>query len=450
VKEETTALARIGGVTAPVDRAAYAKVGFGLMTFKYLVDAGLIFFASGEWLSPLIYLAPVATLRMEALTGGPAWLPVALVLWTLPFIWVGVSMTIRRARHANLPPSLGLLFFMPVVNYLFMLALCLVPEGRGGATPVPLRGDDRAVWAALTGVLSGAGFGLAMTLTSVFLLGEYGGALFLGTPFVMGAIASLVFNLRGPRGVGANMLLALTTVGVAGGLLLLFALEGALCLAMAFPIAAALCFMGVLLGRGLAIAEQKRALITQVCALPLFALAEPPQVPQVYSVTSAIDIEAAPEVVWSYVTGVTPLELEAPPDWFFELGIAYPTRAWLDGQGAGAVRHCEFSTGPFIEPITAWEPPHLLAFDVASQPPTMHEWSPYDTVYAPHLDGALQSRRGEFRLSPLPGGGTRLEGTTWYTFQMGPQSYWVLWSDALIGAIHHRVLRHIQSISEAA
>jgi len=164
---------------------------------------------------------------------------------------------------------------------------------------------------------------------------------------------------------------------------------------------------------------------------------------------SAVDVQAPPEVVWGHVTGVTPLALEAPPRWFFDLGIAYPTRAWLDGQGVGAVRHCEFSTGAFIEPITTWDPPHHLAFDVADQPPTMHEWSPYDTVYAPHLDGALLSRRGEFRLAPLPGGGTRLTGTTWYTFQMGPQVYWRLWSDALIGAIHQRVLRHVRGLAEA-
>ena len=33
-------------------------------------------------------------------------------------------------------------------------------------------------------------------------------------------------------------------------------------------------------------------------------------------------------------------------------------------------------------------------------------------------------RRGEFRLIPLPGGRTRLEGRTWYTLDMAPALVW--------------------------
>jgi hypothetical protein len=73
---------------------------------------------------------------------------------------------------------------------------------------------------------------------------------------------------------------------------------------------------------------------------------------------------------------------------------------------------------------------------------------PYRHVNAPHLVGNMRSRRGEFRLVPLPGGGTRLEGTTWYEIEMFPQPYWGLWSDALIHAIHTRVLAHIERLVE--
>src|SRR6185436_19561820 len=110
--------------------------------------------------------------------------------------------------------------------------------------------------------------------------------------------------------------------------------------------------------------------------------------------------------------------------WFFRQGIAYPVRARIDGRGVGAVRHCEFSTGAFVEPITAWEEPSRLAFDVTSQPPPMTEWSPYQDLHPPHLDSTIRSRRGEFRLIALPGGRTRLEGRTWYTLSLYPQLYW--------------------------
>lgn len=74
-------------------------------------------------------------------------------------------------------------------------------------------------------------------------------------------------------------------------------------------------------------------------------------------------------------------------------------------------------------PITRWEPGARLSFDVRSQPPSMTELSPYRHVNAPHLEGYMVSRRGEFRLTALPGGRTRLEGSTWYTMAIFPESY---------------------------
>jgi hypothetical protein len=142
-------------------------------------------------------------------------------------------------------------------------------------------------------------------------------------------------------------------------------------------------------------------------------------------------------------------ELDPPSEWFFHTGIAYPVRARLSGRGVGAVRYCEFSTGPFVEPITTWDEPRLLAFDVRSQPHAMKEWSPYKYVHAPHLDNSLRSKKGQFLMTELPGGKTRLEGTTWYELEMYPSLYWAIWSDASIHAIHMRVLEHVKRRAEA-
>jgi hypothetical protein len=79
----------------------------------------------------------------------------------------------------------------------------------------------------------------------------------------------------------------------------------------------------------------------------------------------------------------------------------------------------------------------------------MKEWSPFRHVHPPHLDDSLRSKRGEFRLVPLPGGRTRLEGSTWYELSMSPELYWKAWTDALLHAIHTRVLRHVKRLSEA-
>ena len=147
------------------------------------------------------------------------------------------------------------------------------------------------------------------------------------------------------------------------------------------------------------------------------------------AVVSAVDIDAPPETVWRNVITFPPLA--EPDDWVFRAGVAYPVRADIEGRGPGAVRYCVFSTGPFVEPIEVWGEPELLRFRVEDQPEPMREWSPY-AIHPPHLHGFLVSHRGQFKLTPLPGGRTRLEGTTWYTNRMWPAGYWQLWSDAII------------------
>jgi hypothetical protein len=42
-----------------------------------------------------------------------------------------------------------------------------------------------------------------------------------------------------------------------------------------------------------------------------------------------------------------------------------------------------------------------------------------------------------------------LIGTTWYSNRMEPQTYWKIWSDALIHRIHMCVLEQIEREAEA-
>ena len=49
---------------------------------------------------------------------------------------------------------------------------------------------------------------------------------------------------------------------------------------------------------------------------------------------------------------------------------------------------------------------------------------------------------------PLPGGRTRLEGTTWYRHHIWPADYWRIWSDWILHSIHQRVLQHVKRLSE--
>lgn len=223
-----------------------------------------------------------------------------------------------------------------------------------------------------------------------------------------------------------------------------------MCLPMAALIALPGAILGGLLGRALAGGVPPRISHTMMLFLgvPLLATFESlPRTSPSFQVTTVVEIDAPPGRVWENVIRFSPLP--PPTELLFQIGVAFPQRAWIDGQGVGAVRHCEFSTGSFVEPITGWDPPTRLGFDVSAQPAPMNEWSPYRQIVPPHLDHHFRSRRGEFPLTPLSGDQTRLEGTTWYELDFFPLPYWRLWADWIVHSIHRRVLDHIKLVSES-
>ncbi|HVE83428.1 MAG TPA: SRPBCC family protein [Myxococcales bacterium] len=441
-------------VSEPVSRRAYAATGFGLTAVKYLLDAGAVYLATGRFWTPAAYLSPLLSMREAEIRPAPQWLLVAMGVWALPFLWIGLTMTMRRAVDAGRSPWTGLLYFVPLVNYGWMLALCFLPSRTRlpAERRLPLVGHT--LRSALIGVAASTGLGLGVLLLSVTVLGQYGAALFLGAPVLVGAVSSYALNRERPHSLASSMGAAMAALVLTCGASLLFALEGVACIAMALPIGSAGALLGAVIGRAIARDAGRPTAIAHLllvaAAVPLLSAFEPvdqARAPR-HQVVSAVEVDAPPEAVWPNVIAFG--DLPPPSELVFRAGIAYPVRARITGQGAGAVRRCEFSTGAFEEPITAWEPPRRLSFDVASQPPPMTEQSPYRHVHPPHLDGYFRSVRGEFRLVPLPGGRTRLEGSTWYELDLAPAPYWGLWADALVHAIHQRVLEQIKLRSEAA
>jgi hypothetical protein len=183
--------------------------------------------------------------------------------------------------------------------------------------------------------------------------------------------------------------------------------------------------------------------------LPTGALVEKiSTVAPTYEVVTSVDVAAPPAVVWNRVVQFD--QIQEQPAWYFRAGIAYPIRATIAGNGPGAIRRCEFSTGAFVEPITVWDEPRRLAFDVVEHPAPLRELSIYSKVYAPHINGYFSSTRGEFRLIPAARGHTRLEGHTRYSVAIYPQGYWRATSEFLLHRIHLRVLQQVKRESEAA
>ena len=281
---------------------------------------------------------------------------------------------------------------------------------------------------------------------------DLGGTSLLFLPTLIGFLAPYLRQrlFREPTGTfnyyGYAALAMVSTLA----LILVFGLDGAICIAMAVPLVVPLALVGAWIAKRVAPPHDGPSgvasvvLLTAVGFLSFDALKPPPAL---RPVQTALVIDAPPQRVWDSM-----LEFETadpPTDWLFRVGIAYPVDARVEGTGTDAVRYCNFSTGSFVEPITVWDEPQLLAFDVAAQPDPLVEQNPFHDIRPAHLETAFRSRRGQLRLEALSDGRTLLEGTTWYEVDMGPEFYWRWWSDAIVHRIHRRVLETVRERSEA-
>ncbi len=406
------------GLRQCVSRFEYGLVGIALSFVKYAVELGVIAYFCGLFYTPFDFISPFLSSREKYLGLMPSWIGWAWLIWTLPFLWIGVCMSVRRAFDAGISPWIGLVILVPFLNILGMLVLAMVPTDKR-STPVRNLVNEREerdativaeladiyrptmtepgrlispnesipiLSSAIFGIGVGAAYLVVSVLASVYALGSYGTAMFFGAPIISCAVSAYCLNRRIDRGFGVTCLHALVT------------------------------------------------LLTAAIISP------------VIEVRSQVIVEAPIESVWDHVIDFP--EITDKPTGILRTGVAYPVRARIEGSGIGAIRYCEFSTGTFVEPITVWDKPNRLSFDVTSQPEPMSELSPYRHIHPPHLDGSFQSIRGEFRLMRLDGNRTRLEGITWYQIDLGPRVYWRLWTDWIIHRIHERVLKHVKAEAE--
>ncbi|HEY9784413.1 MAG TPA: SRPBCC family protein [Candidatus Obscuribacterales bacterium] len=451
-----------------LDRLPYLITGTVLLGIKYNIDRAIAWFGFNRSWSLTEYFWPGKTIDVLLTSKGEQAFFGTLIAASLPFIWIGVVLTLRRMRAAKLPLWLVKLFFLPFVNLIMFLVLCLFPS-RPEVDPFEKHQKEvqeqkeKEHWLhdASEGKLASAMKAILLPLPiaglfiyfGVMTLKTYGWGIFLGVPFVQGMTSAMLYARSVKRGLWESILVGISAVSGLGFLLFLFAFEGVICLLMAAPIMLALGMMGALLGWALQKTNPQRAesvniMLAISLSVPLLMGAEWAVLPEAptFSVTTSVDIKAPPEVVWHNV--VSFCKLPPPRDWLFKTGIAYPMYARIDGRGPGAIRHCVFSTGEFVEPITVWDEPRVLRFDVSAQPKAMRELAIVPDANPPHLDNYLLSKQGEFHLVRMPDGNTHLEGTTWYQHHMYPSEYWRMWSDFILHRIHKRVLDHVKVLSE--
>ncbi len=461
----------------PLGRGAFVGRAAALVAAKGAIDLALAA-AFGRSFSLWFYVTPTSSPLWSPPTaaagwfggsgaGGAYWLLV--VACAIPFAAIGLALTIRRLRDAGLSPWLAAFFFAPFLKLVFFVALAVAPtrartrvvEVRAGPFrsttidmgPEPTTTPKRRAIALAAGTLAGDALALASMGISVGLLRDYGWPLMIATPAIAGFVATWVYARMWKPTAGGAVLVTFTTFVIGMVMLGVAAIEGFGCITMLAPLFFGEALLGALLAQQLArVAEGPpyATLGSSLVMLPVaFAAhgASPPSPEESLPIESSVVVHAPADVVWKRVVAFPPLP--APTEALFRAGIAAPLAATIDGEGVGAVRRCEFTTGTFVEPIDVWRPGRELGFSVASQPDPMRELTLYRGPRPPHLDGYLQSTRGQFLLEPLPDGSTRLTGRTWYRVHTEPVAYWRVWGDSIIHAIHMRVLEHVKGLAEA-
>src|SRR5258708_2170991 len=339
------------GLSDPVPRGRYFRHGASLMAFKYAVDSALVWLVTGHAWRPFDYINPVWSVRAAAIGHMPTWLNVVVAVWTLPFLWIGVALTLRRLVDAGRTPWLSLLFFVPYVNYVLMLLLSILPTALRppALRQAEFRRQGQLLREALVGIAAGLAVSVPAGLVSVFVVKSYSTPLFLGTPVSPGALPAYFVNRNGHRAPRATLRA-----------------------------------WARLVGRGLARLDPDpgppASLVVAVRpALTVVDARVAPRPP--HEVVTTIDIAAPPERVWANVVRFS--DLAPPTEWLFRAGVAYPERARIEGTGPGAVRYCEFSTGAFVEPITEWRAPPRPSRSLTTQPPPITPLLPSPSTHPP-------------------------------------------------------------------
>jgi uncharacterized membrane protein YhaH (DUF805 family) len=438
-----------------IDRREYLIWGCILFGIKYNLDRAIALSFDRSWFIT-DYFIQADKLAIQELGAEEKTFFLILVLQSLPFIWFGTVLCIKRLRNAKLSSLLVMLFFIPFVNFILFILLAAVPESRtekemqdGHLSKLIPKSKNGAAMFSI-GIVSV----ISLLLTGLLLnyLKDYGWSLFVGIPFFLGFGSVLLYGYHNPLKYKDALGVALTAILFFSLIIFILAFEGIICIAMAFPIFIGVALIGATIGYAIHSSQRKVALhmiVIPILLIPALGFLEHKQdsEPPTVRVETQIIIDASKQEVWNQLVAFS--QIEEPIEFLFQTGIAYPIHAEIDGEGVGATRKCNFTTGSFIEPITVWDEPNLLEFSVLSQPPPMIEWSIYKDLKISHLDSYFLSEKGQFKLKELPNGQTQLLGTTWYHHDVWPSIYWKLWSDYILHKIHTRVLSHIKQKAES-
>lgn len=283
-----------------------------------------------------------------------------------------------------------------------------------------------------------------MTLSFMFFL-----------PFAMGFITIFIVERRRPQPMWIWFLLPWLPVAAGEAATAAALWEGLICIVMFAPIAlGASSLGGAAAGAIVRFVRSRRpseASLVCVMCLPLLLSPFEPRVllhQELRNVESVIDIAAPPAAVWRNIERVPRIRAaELQSSWSHAIGFPDPVEATLSAERVGGVRHASFEGGVlFIETVDAWEPERRLGFSIRADQIPPNTLDEHVTVGGKFFDVLY----GEYRLDPLPNGGTRLHLLSRHRVSTDFNWYAHLWTDAVMSDLQQRILLVVKNRSELA
>ncbi|MDX5444221.1 MAG: hypothetical protein LPJ89_10620 [Hymenobacteraceae bacterium] len=285
---------------------------------------------------------------------------------------------------------------------------------------------------------------------------SYLGALFIITPFLSGVISSLIisYNLENKQKntLGYSVKFSLLALVLSFILVIVVALEGAICVLMASPLFIGLNTIGAIIGYYVAqhLKERRKlsVLFTIIILNPAFISAESLSQTTVKTLItkSEIVVDAPANVVWQNL--ITKNTYSGFDNFFFQAGVAYPNSTVLVQKGADHYFVCNYSQGNIELPVRSLIENEKFEFGFEDTPAPMKELSFYNDLHLPHLHGYFKISSGQILLKQLNENQTLLTAKTTYSYNIKPLQYWKIWTNFLLNKIHNQVINTIKSKSE--
>jgi uncharacterized membrane protein YhaH (DUF805 family) len=426
-----------------IGRVPFALSALAILVVQYLAIGGAVaFVARMNPLDPVTYLVPLYA--FSQLSGVSHFVFLGGLACIVVASWMLAALAFRRATDAGLTEWPFATVIVPVVQILIVMFLSFAPSR------LALDANDneaRPTWAAAAqGVLAAMALTVLSVALGALIFGVYGYGMFVASPFLIGMTTAFIANRKHDISAGQSIQIVLLGAVLGGLTLMVFALEGALCIVMASPIGIVVALAGGFLGRAVARSTRRSAKSTlySLALLPIvFAAERTLPTTTTFDSYQTISIAAPADAVWQSLLHVT--TMDEPLSFPFQLGLAYPIRGDVLGEGVGAPCRAEFSTGTAYERVTEWVPNRKFAFTVVREIPSMRELSPYRHVHAPHVQGYFRTLSVSFDILPQADGSTTVVERTRHEIKLEPVLYWLPIARWVMAETNDRVLDHLRN-----